>query len=168
MYIMIFTLLCMSNILQNNPHRFIYIYATGVLIYSIMHWLLFSPMMINEIVVKYRYILYLIVSGDIAYVAMKYREFIKTHNSREEYERKRQHGYPDGYPSGPTFENLEEVKCDDGIENDKKNNNDNVTDNTANNLQKENNVSPSPPDGTNDGKNQNDDSVSLPIYTSNK
>lgn len=72
---MIFTLLFQSNMLCDNPHRFIYMYALGMVMYVIIHWLLFSPAISNNYVLKYRTALYAVLSLDVAYVISQYKKF---------------------------------------------------------------------------------------------
>lgn len=75
---MIFTLLYSSQLLKHNKYRNVYLYAIGMVLYVIIHWLLFSPICENiPYVKKYRSVLYLIASGDIMYVYTKYKDFLK-------------------------------------------------------------------------------------------
>lgn len=73
---MIFTLLYSSSLLKENEHRNIYLYALGMVMYAVIHWLIFSSIGDKyELVQKYRYVLYAIAAGDMLFVSNKYKEF---------------------------------------------------------------------------------------------
>lgn len=79
---MIFTLLYSSSLLKENEHRNIYLYALGMVVYTVIHWLIFSSIGDKyELVQKYRYVLYAIAAGDMLFVSNKYKEFSKKANS---------------------------------------------------------------------------------------
>lgn len=83
-YIMIYTLLYRSTILQNHIHRNIYIYTIGTVIYTIIHCILFSQYGDNiQIIKKYRNYLYALVVCDILYVKKKYNEMIQSIHEQE-------------------------------------------------------------------------------------
>ena len=64
---MIFSLLFSSPILHDNVHRNIYLYVIGSIMYSIIHWILFSSN--TQKIGKYKYLLYVLVACDIAYLS---------------------------------------------------------------------------------------------------
>ena len=73
---MIFTLLYSSSLLKENEYRNIYLYALGMVMYAVIHWLIFSSIGDKyELVQKYRYVLYAIAAGDMLFVSNKYKEF---------------------------------------------------------------------------------------------
>lgn len=82
---MIFTLLYKTSLFKENEHRNIYLYALGMVMYSAIHWLVFSSIGDKyTLVQKYRYILYAIATIDIIYVSHKYREFVKHTSGKTE------------------------------------------------------------------------------------
>lgn len=76
---MIISLLYSSSLLQSNIRRNIYLYALGMIIYVIIHWILFSSIGDKYVLIqKYRNMFYLIVVCDIIYITKKYKEFANT------------------------------------------------------------------------------------------
>lgn len=75
---MLFTLLYSSSLLRENPHRNIYLYAIGVIIYIIIHYLLFSFLSEHlDVIRKYRNFIYGFALCDMMYVKHKYDEFMR-------------------------------------------------------------------------------------------
>ena len=69
---MIFTLLYSTPLFVNKEHRNIYLYVLGTVIYTIIHWVLFSSIGSNIPLIKtYRNLLYVIALCDIVYVINK-------------------------------------------------------------------------------------------------
>ena len=89
---MIFTLLYSSSLLRENEHRNIYLYALGMVMYAVIHWLVFSSIGDKyELVKKYRYVLYMVAAGDILFVSNKYREFSRKANQTKHQQRHSPH-----------------------------------------------------------------------------
>jgi hypothetical protein len=82
---MIFTLLYSTSLLRENVHRNVYLYAFGVVMYVVIHWLLFSSIGDKyEKIQKYRYLLYLVITGDIMFVKTKYDFDAKTNRTNQQ------------------------------------------------------------------------------------
>lgn len=75
---MIFTFLFYTFLNKNdtqsfNRHKMIYYYSIGAILYIILHWLLFSSLgNNNELIKKYRYLIYIIFAMDISFTSYKY------------------------------------------------------------------------------------------------
>ena len=69
---MIFTILYLSSLIHDDEKKCIYAYAIGSIVYTILHWFLFSSLGSNfELIHKYKHAMYVIIAMDLCVLGYK-------------------------------------------------------------------------------------------------